>query len=95
MCPTEIVEFSKQVEEFADRDTVVIGGSADNEFCHLAWRNDHDDLRDIQLPLIAAPKLARELVRIRKNVCCMRLSSSIRTATCNMPPAITSASAAM
>lgn len=61
VCPTEIVEFSNHVDEFTDRDTVVIGGSADNEFCHLAWRNDHEDLRDLKLPLIAAPKLAREL----------------------------------
>lgn len=61
VCPTEIVEFSNNAEEFADRDAVVIGGSADNEFCHMAWRNDHPELRDLKLPLIAAPKLAREL----------------------------------
>jgi peroxiredoxin (alkyl hydroperoxide reductase subunit C) len=71
VCPTEIVEFSKNVEEFEDRDTVVIGGSADNEFCHLAWRNEHEDLRDLKLPLIAAPKLARELGILdqEENVC--------------------------
>ena len=71
ICPTEIVEFSNNVEEFADRDTIVIGGSADNEFCHMAWRNDHEDLRDLKLPLIAAPKLARELGILdqEENVC--------------------------
>jgi alkyl hydroperoxide reductase subunit AhpC len=57
VCPTEIVEFSKNAEEFA----IVLGGSADNEFCHMAWRNSHDDLRDLKIPLIAAPKLARDL----------------------------------
>ena len=61
VCPTEIVEFSNNVEEFEDRDAVLVGGSADNEFCHLAWRNDHEDLRELKIPLIAAPKLAREL----------------------------------
>jgi len=71
VCPTEIVEFSRNAEEFGDRDTVLIGGSADNEFCHLAWRNAHKDLRELQIPLIAAPKLARELgiLDAGENVC--------------------------
>ena len=53
------------------RDAVVLGGSADNEFCHLAWRKDHEDLRDLKIPLIAAPKLARELgiLDVDENVC--------------------------
>ena len=61
VCPTEIVEFGKNKEEFEDRDAVVLGGSADNEFCHLAWRKDHADLNSLPIPLIAAPKLASEL----------------------------------
>ncbi len=44
VCPTEIVEFAKLNEEFTDRDTVVLGGSTDNEFCKLAWRREHADL---------------------------------------------------
>jgi peroxiredoxin (alkyl hydroperoxide reductase subunit C) len=44
VCPTEIVEFAKLNEEFADRDTIVLGGSTDNEFCKLAWRREHSDL---------------------------------------------------
>ncbi len=44
VCPTEIVEFAKLNEEFADRDAVVLGGSTDNEFCKLAWRREHADL---------------------------------------------------
>lgn len=44
VCPTEIVEFGKLADEFADRDTVVLGGSTDNEFCKLAWRREHPDL---------------------------------------------------
>ncbi|HPD83074.1 MAG: peroxiredoxin [Alphaproteobacteria bacterium] len=44
VCPTEIVEFAKLNDEFADRDTVVMGGSTDNEFCKLAWRREHPDL---------------------------------------------------
>lgn len=44
VCPTEIAEFAKLNEEFADRDCVVMGGSTDNEFCKLAWRRGHSDL---------------------------------------------------
>ncbi len=44
VCPTEIVEFAKLNEEFADRDCIVLGGSTDNEFCKLAWRREHPDL---------------------------------------------------
>jgi len=44
VCPTEIVEFAKLNEEFADRDAVVLGGSTDNEFVKLAWRREHKDL---------------------------------------------------
>lgn len=47
VCPTEIAEFAKLNEEFADRDAVVLGGSTDNEFCKLAWRRDHSDLNKL------------------------------------------------
>jgi len=47
VCPTEIAEFAKLNEEFADRDAVVIGGSTDNEFCKLAWRREHADLNKL------------------------------------------------
>ena len=61
VCPTEIAEFGRRYQDFLDRDCVVYGGSGDNEFSHLAWRNAHEDLRDLPYPLIAAPKLADEL----------------------------------
>lgn len=47
ICPTEIVEFAKINEDFADRDCVVLGGSTDNEFCKLAWRREHPDLAEL------------------------------------------------
>lgn len=66
VCPTEIVEFDKAVGEFADRDAVVVGGSTDNEFSHLAWRNAHADLKTIKHPLIhLKPDLAAQLGVIR------------------------------
>lgn len=61
VCPTELVEFSRRLSDFKDRDTDVVGGSTDNEFAHLAWSRDHEDLGDLGYPLIAAQKLAAEL----------------------------------
>jgi lipoyl-dependent peroxiredoxin subunit C len=52
VCPTEIVEFDKKLKDFADRGAVVLGGSTDNEFSHLAWRNNHADLKGIKHPLL-------------------------------------------
>lgn len=71
VCPTELVEFGKRNSDFADRDVVLLGGSTDNEFSHLAWRNDHKDLRTLPYPLIAAQKLAADLGILdpAENVC--------------------------
>jgi len=49
VCPTEIAEFARLGEEFADRDAVVMGGSTDNEFVKLAWRRDHADLANLPI----------------------------------------------
>lgn len=53
VCPTEIAEFNRRYEDFRDRDTLLIGASTDSEFVHLAWRKDHEDLRDLKFPLLA------------------------------------------
>ena len=47
VCPTEIVGFAKLAKDFSDRDAVLLGGSADNEFCKLAWRREHRDLNKL------------------------------------------------
>jgi len=63
VCPTEIAEFNKNYSNFTDRDTVLLGASTDSEFVHLAWRNDHKDLKDLKFPMIAdtSKSLAEEL----------------------------------
>lgn len=43
VCPTEIVGFNKLVDEFEDRDAVLMGGSSDNEYVKLAWRRTQTD----------------------------------------------------
>jgi len=45
VCPTEIVAYDKLNQDFIDRDAVLLTGSTDNEFCKLAWRNAHEDLK--------------------------------------------------
>ena len=45
VCPTEIVAYDKLVNDFNDRDAILLTGSTDNEFCKIAWRNAHEDLK--------------------------------------------------
>ena len=59
VCPTEVAAFGKLNREFQDRDTQVLGGSTDSEFVHLAWRQNHPDLKNLPFPMLADVK--REL----------------------------------
>ena len=59
ICPTEIAEFGLRNGDFADRDTQLLGASTDSHFVHLAWRNNHADLKDLPYPMLADTK--REL----------------------------------
>jgi lipoyl-dependent peroxiredoxin subunit C len=59
VCPTEIAAFGKLNGDFNDRDAVVYGVSTDSEFVHLAWRQNHEDLKDLPFPMLADIK--REL----------------------------------
>ncbi len=44
VCPTEIIGFNNLAQDFDDRDTILMGGSVDNEFVKLAWRREHPEL---------------------------------------------------
>ena len=59
VCPTEIAEFGKKNAAFAERDAQVLGASTDTHFVHLAWRNNHPDLKSLPFPMLADTK--REL----------------------------------
>ncbi|MFL6580110.1 MAG: peroxiredoxin [Burkholderiales bacterium] len=59
VCPTEIAGFGKLNNDFNDRDAVIYGVSIDSEFVHLAWRNNHPDLKNLPFPMLADIK--REL----------------------------------
>lgn len=59
VCPTEIAAFGKLNGDFQDRDAVVYGVSTDSEFVHLAWRQNHADLKTLPFAMLADIK--REL----------------------------------
>lgn len=59
VCPTEIAGFGKKNRDFLDRDAQILGGSVDSEYVHLAWRNNHEDLKNLPFPMLADIK--REL----------------------------------
>src|SRR3990170_6624464 len=59
VCPTEIAAFGKLNGDFNDRDAVVYGASIDSEFVHLAWRQNHAELKDLPFAMLADIK--REL----------------------------------
>jgi peroxiredoxin (alkyl hydroperoxide reductase subunit C) len=56
ICPTEIAEFGKRNKDFTDRDAQVLGASTDTHFVHLAWRNQHPDLKNLPFPMLADTK---------------------------------------
>jgi len=68
VCPTEIAEFGRKNKDFKARDAQVLGASTDNEFVHLAWRQNHKDLKDLPFPMLSDIKheLAKELGIIHK-----------------------------
>jgi len=59
VCPTEIAAFGKLNADFNDRDALIYGISIDSEFVHLAWRDNHANLKDLPFPMLADIK--REL----------------------------------
>ena len=59
VCPTEIAAFGRLDAEFAERDAQLLGVSTDSEFVHLAWRQQHPELKDLPYPMLSDIK--REL----------------------------------
>src|ERR1700679_1265930 len=39
VCPTELIAFSDELDEFTKRGAEVVGVSVDSKFSHLAWIN--------------------------------------------------------
>ncbi|PLY01789.1 MAG: peroxidase [Desulfuromonas sp.] len=59
VCPTELIAFSKRINEFKERGVQVIGCSIDSQFTHVAWRNtpvDEGGIGAVTYPLVADVK---------------------------------------
>ncbi len=50
VCPTEVTAISKRIAEFKKLNAVVIGGSTDSKFTHLAWT---EKIGKIEFPMLA------------------------------------------
>lgn len=59
VCPTEVSEFGRRLPEFRERGARLLGGSVDTHYVHLAWRQSHPLLKELELPMLADTK--REL----------------------------------
>ncbi|MGD8451615.1 MAG: peroxiredoxin [Phycisphaerae bacterium] len=56
VCPSEIIAFDKELTQFTERNTVVIGVSVDSHFSHFAWKNtprNKGGIGNVQFPLVA------------------------------------------
>jgi peroxiredoxin (alkyl hydroperoxide reductase subunit C) len=56
VCPTELLAFQKQLDEFEKRDVAVVGCSIDSQFSHWAWLNtdvDKGGIKGVKYPLVA------------------------------------------
>ena len=64
VCPSEIIAFSKRVDEFKSRGVNVIGVSVDSQFSHFAWREtpiNKGGIGRINFPLVA--DLSKQIAR--------------------------------
>lgn len=52
VCPTEIKGFNQALDSFNKLNAVVLGGSVDSKFSHLAWIK-RGDLGDLNYPLLS------------------------------------------
>ena len=59
ICPTEITEFSKRIDEFKELNAVVLGASVDSEHSHKAWIKN--GLGELKFPLLS--DMTREISR--------------------------------
>jgi peroxiredoxin (alkyl hydroperoxide reductase subunit C) len=64
VCPSEIIAFSKRVEDFKERGVSVIGVSVDSQFSHFAWREtpvNQGGIGRVNMPLVA--DLTKDIAR--------------------------------
>jgi peroxiredoxin (alkyl hydroperoxide reductase subunit C) len=56
VCPTELIAFQDQLNEFEKRDTVVVACSTDSKYSHWAWLNTERNkggIKGVSYPVVA------------------------------------------
>jgi peroxiredoxin (alkyl hydroperoxide reductase subunit C) len=56
VCPSELIALDKRIEEFQQRNTLIIGVSIDSQFTHNAWRKtpiSEGGIGPVNYPLVA------------------------------------------
>jgi lipoyl-dependent peroxiredoxin subunit C len=53
VCPTELKGFGDMNSQFNSRDAELLSLSTDSEFVHLAWRQNHEDLKTLPYPMLS------------------------------------------
>ena len=56
VCPSELIAVDKRTDEFAKRNTLIMGISIDSQFTHSAWRNTpvaNGGIGPVNYPLLA------------------------------------------
>jgi len=56
LCPTELIAFNRQLDEFKKRNCEVISVSVDSEFTHFNWKSlepKQGGVGDVQFPLVS------------------------------------------
>jgi peroxiredoxin (alkyl hydroperoxide reductase subunit C) len=56
VCPSEILAFNRQVEDFKTKNCELLGVSVDSVYTHLAWKNtpvNQGGIGQVQFPLIS------------------------------------------
>jgi len=56
VCPSELIALNNRIDEFNQRDTVVMGVSIDSQFTHSAWRKtpiQDGGIGPVRYPLVA------------------------------------------
>ena len=64
VCPSEIIAFSKRVDDFKERGIQVIGCSIDSQFSHFAWREtpvENGGIGRVKFPMVA--DLSKQIAR--------------------------------
>ncbi|MFZ4724786.1 MAG: peroxiredoxin, partial [Paludibacter sp.] len=61
VCPTELIAFQDKADEFAARNTVLIGASTDSEFSHWKWLQtpqNQGGIQGVKYPLVVDQNLS-------------------------------------